>query len=100
MQLTKRKLVTIIAESALEAAIIKDIKRLGARGYTQVDSRGAGDRGVRKGDWDQDRNVLIQTICSEDRAHTIMSFIFEQYCDDYAIITYATDIEVLRHGKF
>lgn len=100
MQLTKRKLVTIIAESALEAAIIKDIKRLGAHGYTQIDSRGEGTRGVRKGDWDLDRNVLIQTICSEACAHSIMSFLFSQYCDDYAIIAYATDIEVLRHDKF
>lgn len=93
-------MVTIIAESVLESAIVKDIKRMGARGYTLVDARGEGARGVRNGDWDQNRNILIQTICGEEVAHTIMDFLYDQYYDDYAIIAYATEIEIHRADKF
>lgn len=100
MELKKRKMVTIIAESALEASIVKDIKRLGSHGYTLINAQGEGARGVRKGDWDQNRNIFIQTICSEEVAHAIMNFLYDQYYDDYAIIAYATEIEILRADKF
>jgi nitrogen regulatory protein P-II 2 len=100
MKLTKKKMVTIVAEAALEAAILADIKRLGVHGYTLLEAQGAGARGVRKGDWDQNRNIQIQAICSDDVAHAVMDHLFEQYYEDYAIIAYATEVEVHREHKF
>ncbi len=100
MELKKKRIVTIVAESILETSIIKDLKRLGSKGYTIVDARGEGARGVRSGDWDQNRNIIIQTICSEQTAHLIMDFLYDQYYDDYAIISYSAEIEVHRENKF
>lgn len=100
MELKKRKMVTIVAESSIEAPIIKSIKRQGARGYTLIGAQGEGSRGVRQGDWDQARNIFIQTICSAERAHAIMDSLYEEFYDDYAIIAYLTDIEVHRENKF
>lgn len=45
MALVSLKLVTIIAEGFLEEKLVRDIKRLGAKGYTITDARGEGSRG-------------------------------------------------------
>lgn len=100
MELKPRKMVTIVAESSIEAPIIRAIKRHGVKGYTLIGAQGEGSRGIRQGDWDQARNVFIQTICSDERAHAIMDSLYEEFYDDYAIIAYITDIEVHRHNKF
>ena len=44
MKTHPRKLLVIIAESALERALVADVKRLGAHGYTVIDVRGGGAR--------------------------------------------------------
>ncbi len=100
MELNKRKMVTIVAESSIEAPIVRTIKRMGATGYTLIGVQGEGSRGVRQGDWDQARNVQIQTICSADMGHAIMDALYAEFYDDYAIIAYLTDIEVHRANKF
>ncbi len=97
---TKRKLVTIVAESALEGPIAKEIKRLGARGYTIVEARGEGSRGVRQGTWEQNSNVEFQVVCSEDSARAIMSSLYDQFYEDYAMVAWAADVEILRGDKF
>ena len=40
------KLVTIVAEPVLEEQLVELLHRLGARGHTVTDSRGAGSRGL------------------------------------------------------
>lgn len=97
---TKKKMVTIIAESALEAMIVKNIKRFGASGYTLMYAMGNGDRGVRKGDWDQNKNIFLQTVCSDEVAHAIMDYLYEHYYEDYAIIAFATEVDIHRNNKF
>jgi nitrogen regulatory protein P-II 2 len=97
---TKKKMVTIIAESALEALIIKNIERLGASGYTLMYAMGNGERGVRKGDWDQNKNIFLQTVCSDEVAHAIMDYLYDHYYEDYAIIAYATEVDIHRNSKF
>jgi len=100
MKLARKKLVSVVAESALETTLVKEIKRLGAGGYTIVAAHGEGSRGVRKGDWDQNRNILLQVLCAEETAHAIMAVLFEKYHDDYALIAYLSDVEVHRERKF
>lgn len=97
---TRRKLVTIVAESALEGPITQEIKRLGARGCTIVEARGEGSRGVRQGNWEQNANVEIQVVCSEETARAIMSSLYDQFYDDYAMVAWAADVEILRGEKF
>jgi hypothetical protein len=47
MDLTARKLLTIVTKAAPEDTLVRDIETLGARGYTITDARGKGSRGQR-----------------------------------------------------
>ncbi len=100
MNLVKRKLVTIVTESALESTIIKDIKRLGAAGYTLTEAHGEGSHGTRIGDWDQNRSISIQIICKEEIAKNILEFVYDTYYEDYALVATLTDVEVSDQSKF
>ena len=100
MSLSKRKLITVICESALENYLIEDIKNFGAKGYTIVDAKGEGHRGVRRGDWEQNRNIRVEVVCSEKTAYSIVDHLKENYYENYAMIVFLTDVEVLRTEKF
>jgi hypothetical protein len=52
MNKSKQQLLTIITESVMEASLVKDIERLGAKGYTIMDVRGKGSKGLRGAGWD------------------------------------------------
>ena len=96
----KRKLVAITTESVLESMLVKDLERLGARGYTLIEARGRGSSGMRNADWDQNRNIQITVICNEGVATAIVDHCQTQYYSDYAMVVYVTEIEVLRPEKF
>ncbi|WP_027390724.1 P-II family nitrogen regulator [Chrysiogenes arsenatis] len=96
----QRKLITIIAESALENRLVRDMKGFGVSGYTVFDVRGEGTRGKRKGDWDHNRSVCLTSICQSDLAHAILDHIAATYFEDYAIVAYLSDVEVHRGNKF
>lgn len=100
MNLAKRKLLTIVTEATLENRLVKDIKSLGAHGYTAWDARGEGKRGVRGGDWDQNRNVCIQVICDEPTAQAIASHCHTHYYRNYAMVITIAEVEVMRPEKF
>ncbi len=95
-----QKLVTIITETALESLLIEDLERLGAKGYTIVDARGKGSRGIRSGDWELGRNVQIDVICPATVADAIIDHCVKTYYDNYAMILYVSDVEVVRSDKF
>lgn len=99
MQTTKLKLVTIIAESILEDRLLKELKQLGARGYTVGQARGEGTRGVRAIDW-EGQNVRIETLVGAEVAERIMAYVGQHYFTDYAVIVYSVDAEVLRSDKY
>lgn len=96
----ERKLLTIVAESALESLLIGDLKRLGVTGYTVWDVRGEGTRGKRKGDFDQSRSICLTTICQSDLAHAVLEHLAATYFEDYAIVAYLSDVQVHRGNRF
>lgn len=96
----RRKLLTIVAEALLEQRVIKDLERLGAHGYTVTDARGKGGRGVRKGGWEQSGNIRVEVVCDAPTAAAIAAHLKEHYYDNYAMILFIADVEVLRAGKF
>lgn len=100
MALTPRKLVTIVTEASLEKVLVKDFKALGVKGYTLLECEGEGERGVRGGDWDQNKNIMFKIVCSESVAQNVMSFLHDKYYEDYAMISYASDVQVYRDTKF
>jgi nitrogen regulatory protein P-II 2 len=99
MQTTTLKLVTIIAEHVLQERLIKEIKLLGARGYTLSEVRGEGTRGIHASDW-QGGNLKIETLVAPDVADLILERLADAYFTNYAVIVYAHTVDVIRGGKF
>lgn len=99
MELVKAKLITIIAERLLRKEITAMLKAKGATGYTQSDAMGEGSRGIRASDW-EGRNVKIETIVSAKVAPLIMDAISDSYFENYAVIVYVKDVEVMRGDKY
>jgi nitrogen regulatory protein P-II 2 len=100
MALTVRKLLTIVVESSLERNIIKDLKALGIKGYTLAPCVGEGSSGLRSGDWDQNKNIMVSIICPEDVAQKAVVFLHDTYSENYAMISYISDVQVHRDSKF
>jgi len=100
MTLEQRKLLTIVTEAALEHELIGEIERLGAHGHTVTDARGKGGRGIRNAGWNLSANIRIEVVCTADTAHAIAAALRERYYDNYAMILFIGDVEVLRPEKF
>jgi nitrogen regulatory protein PII len=100
MSVDHRKLVTIVTEAALEHELVREIERIGARGYTVTDARGKGARGTRNAGWEHSANVRIEVVCASDMAREIAAVLRERYYENYAMILFISDVEVLRPDKF
>ncbi len=99
MQTIALKKITIIAEALLEKNLVRDIKAAGATGYTITTARGEGSRGVRASDW-EGGNIKLEVLVSEKVAHSILEQISGQYFEDYAVIAYLENVEVVRGEKY
>ena len=95
-----RKLLTVVTEAALEATLIRDLDRLTAHGYTITDARGKGARGVRDAGWEASSNIRIEVVCDTETAEVIAAYVQKQYFENYAMILFVSDIDVLRPEKF
>jgi len=98
VRITLRK-VTIIAERVLRDDLLALLKKHGARGWTLTMVEGEGSRGIRASEW-EGRNVQIDTLVSPEIAGPIMDEIGELYFDDWSVIVYSTDVEVMRREKY
>jgi nitrogen regulatory protein P-II 2 len=99
MQTVGLKLVTIVAEPVLEERLIEAVHRLGARGHTVSDVRGAGSRGIRASD-PPGQSVRIDVVVSEAVADRILDHVAQEYFPHYAVIAFATDVAVVRGDKY
>ena len=93
------KLVTIVAEALLESRLTRDLKKLGARGYTITEARGEGSRGVRSSEW-EGSNLKVEAVVSPAVANKIMAYLAEHYFPHYAVIAYVQTVEVARGEKY
>jgi hypothetical protein len=100
MQTHAKKLLVVITEGALEKLLARDVRRLGAHGYTVSDVRGGGERGERAADWEADRSIRMEVIGDEAVIGTIADHILATYCPNYAVSMYVADCGVLRPHKF
>jgi len=91
--------VTIIAERVLRDDLLGLLKRHGVSGWTITAVEGEGSRGVRASEW-EGRNVQIDTLVSPDISGAIMEDIGARYFEDWALIVYASDVDVLRGEKY
>ncbi len=95
-----RKLLTVICEARLEPRVIADLERLGAHGYTITDARGKGARGSRNAGWDRSANIRIEVVCEAATATAIAADLRKLYYENFAMILFMSDVEVLRAEKF
>jgi nitrogen regulatory protein PII len=99
MPLVTLRLVTIITERVLEDRLLREIKELGASGYTLTDVSGDGQRGTRSTDW-EGRNLKIETVVSPEVAEVITDHVADHYFEHYAVIVYVQDVDVKRGDKY
>ena len=99
MELVRLRLVTIIAEAVLERRLLPALAELGARGYTVAEVDGEGSRGVRAGDW-EGPNLRIETVVSDPVAEAILAHLADHYFENYAVIAFVSDVEVVRGNKY
>jgi len=95
----ERQLVTIIIEAAVEARLIADVKRLGAKGYSVGHVRGEG----RSASHLQDLNgpsMRLETIVTEAIAEAILAHLEAEYFGRYAIVVWASPVSVRRPERF
>lgn len=95
-----RKLLTVVCEAALETTLLSAIESLGAHGYTVTDARGKGSRGRRDATWGPHANIRVEVLCNEQTAEAICGALRERYYDNYSMVLFVADVEVLRPDKF
>lgn len=93
------KLVTIIAEAVLEEQLLRELRELGARGYTLTEAEGEGTRGVHASDW-EGKNLKIELLVGAEVADRIIDFVAERYFRHYAVVAYTYDVQVVRGEKY
>jgi nitrogen regulatory protein P-II 2 len=93
------KLVTIVSEPVLVSRILDTIRTLGATGYTMSDVKGEGSGAKRSGEVPYEK-VKIEVIVESDLSEKIMEKISKAYFENYSLIVYACDIQVVRREKF
>jgi nitrogen regulatory protein P-II 2 len=99
MPKVERQLVTIIIEAAVEARLIDDVKRLGAKGYSVGHVRGEG----RSASQLQDLNgpsMRLETIVTDEIAEAILAHLEAAYFGRYAVVVWVSPVTVLRPERF
>lgn len=99
MQLIEQTLVTIVTESVLEKALVKEFDKLGVQGYTVSESHGKGESGTRIGDWEPNRNTTLQVVCDRAAAEKLLTILHDNYETDYAFFAYLAKVEVYQYDK-
>jgi len=94
------KLVTVVCEALARQALLDVLKQAGAHGYTLFTVEGSGAQGERPGDIVEFGNIQTQVVVTPGTAQAILTQLHQQLFPRYAMIAYATDIQVIRSGKF
>ena len=100
MDTTPRKLLTIVAEKALESELVDELRAAGARGYTVFDARGSGAHGDRPGDWDENRNICVMVVCDEASLERVLARLDSDYLQDWALAFWVSEVAVRRGDKY
>ena len=93
------KLVTIVAESAIEHRLTEEVLALGAAGFTVLEGRGEGTRHLRASDI-PGANVRIETVVPPAVAERILDRLQDHWFADYSVIAYVADVAVVRTRKY
>lgn len=99
MKTLPMKRVTIIGDNTVEYRILQEVHSMGATGYTCFPVRGKGARGIRPRHAEP-ANIKIEIIATPEVAQQILEHMAAHYFEQYAMIAFLDDVEVLNGEKF
>lgn len=99
MILKQRKCLTVVVEAALEQRLIKDIQRLGAKGFTVSQAHGQGPRNQRTGDL-EGGNIRLETVLSNEVLEQLLELLETNYFPHYACSAWVSQVEVVRDDRY
>ena len=101
MQLYPLKLVSVVGESVIMDDIAEEGMKLGATGYTMTEVNGHGSRSARNvASTTGARTMKVEFVVPADVAVRILTHISHQYFDDYAVIAWLSDVQVVRGQQY
>jgi nitrogen regulatory protein PII len=99
MDMASAKLITIIASSELEDRLEKDLRRLGARGYTAAKVEGRGGHGPRNRGMFDIGNVRLETVVTPDVAEKVLGHL-EQLSETFDLFAFIQDVQAMPRKHF
>jgi nitrogen regulatory protein P-II 2 len=99
VETVKVTLVTIVAAFELEERLIKDLRALGAKGYTIGKVDGRGVHGRRMAGLADAPNLRIEVLTSRSLAEKIGDRIASKY-KNQPIIAFTHEVEAMPHEHF
>ncbi len=99
MQTFVMKRVVIIGDNTVEYRLLQELESLGATGYTCYPVSGKGARGIRPRHGESG-NTKIEVIATVEVAQRILEHVAKNYFNDYAMIAFLDDVQVLNGEKF
>jgi nitrogen regulatory protein P-II 2 len=99
METTERRILTVIAEAAVESRLIADVQRLGAKGYSVGHVKGEGTTGSRLHDLNGP-SVRLETVVTTPIAEAILEHLAAEYFGRFAVVAWVTPAQVMRPGRF
>lgn len=91
-------LVTVVTERLFSDRVVRDLRELGARGFTVSDVAGGDAPGTHAATFEG--NVKIETVVSEEASEAMLRHLAEHYFAHHALIAYRHPVEVLRREKY
>jgi len=99
MNTVRMKRITIIGDNTVQYRILQEVREMGATGYTCFEVSGQGDRGIRPRHAEP-ANAKIEVIATPELADRILGHIAKTYFENYAMIAFLDDVDVVRGEKF
>ena len=100
MNLHSMKLVTIVCEALARSFVIGLLQEVGAHGYTLFPVEGVGAQGSRVADIEEFANIQIEVVLPSTPALELLTRLERDFFARFAMIAFASDIQVVRSAKF
>jgi nitrogen regulatory protein P-II 2 len=98
MELHPLKLVTIVAEEPLKEQLKAVVLELGATGCSYHSTEGTGSHTSHDDAFSE--SFQMKVVCPAAVATKILTYVADHYFDEWAIVAWAIDVEVVRGDHF
>jgi len=93
-------LVTIVCEAYALTPVKSLLRETGAHGWTHFPVEGDGAGGERTGETPEFSNVQIEVILPNVAAERLLERLASEFFSRYGMVVFASDVRVIRGGKF